>query len=97
MRAMPLLTDDRIALRDFVNEHLSRDEVFVLASDYFHGFYQDHEGSRETKTLIINKLITVIAMPSVCSIRVCCTRVCCKRPAVIRIFGRVPQRVLHLL
>jgi formylglycine-generating enzyme required for sulfatase activity len=54
---MPLLTDDRIALRDFVNKHLSRDEVFVLASDYFHGFYQDHEGSRESKTLIINKLI----------------------------------------
>ncbi len=54
---MPLPTEARIALREFMGAHFSREDVLILSSDYFHGFYEDHEGIGETKTMLINKLI----------------------------------------
>lgn len=44
-------------LREFINEHFSRDELMTFCADYFRDFYEDYEGSTITKTALARELV----------------------------------------
>jgi TIR domain len=54
----PHATPSRTALREFIFERFSREELLAFVLDYFRDFYDEYEGMNLPKTPLVNNLIT---------------------------------------